>query len=52
MLQKWVTAIKEHIAYSKQWSLEGARVSDDEENEDDLLPLGTIQDTLQVCVVL
>ncbi|KAL8596804.1 hypothetical protein ACOMHN_053900 [Nucella lapillus] len=43
--QKWVNALNEHIAYSTHYTHQGEKLKDEEEEE--LMPLGTMQDSLQ-----
>ena len=45
-VQRWENALKEHIAYSTALH-EGTSVSDDEDFED-IMPLGSMQDALSV----
>ena len=48
--QKWETAFNEHITYSTHFVHQGVTVSDDEDDLD-ILPLGSMQDVLQVMVL-
>ena len=49
-LQKWENAFNEHITYSTHFVHQGVTVSDDEDDLD-ILPLGSMQDVLQVMVL-
>lgn len=42
--QKWLNALKDHITYSTHYMHQGVTGSDEEE----ILPLGSLQDTLKV----
>uniref|UniRef100_T1JHE8 PH domain-containing protein n=1 Tax=Strigamia maritima TaxID=126957 RepID=T1JHE8_STRMM len=47
-LQKWLNALREHIDYSTYYMNQGLDVaSSDEEEEHDVLPLGSMQDALK-----
>lgn len=46
--QKWENALKEHIRYSDNLVKLDGRDSDDDKVDDIVLPLGSLQDTLQV----
>lgn len=46
--QKWENAVKEHIRYSDNLVKLGGHDSDDDKGDDVVLPLGSLQDTLQV----
>ena len=45
-----MNALNEHIAFSTHYTHQGEQL--EEEEEDELLPLGTMQDSLQVKQVL
>ena len=42
--QKWLNALNEHIAFSTHYTHQGEQL----EEEEELVPLGTMQDSLQV----
>ena len=44
-VQKWLNALNEHIAFSTHYTHQGEKL---EEEEEELVPLGTMQDSLQV----
>ena len=44
-VQKWLNALNEHIAFSTHYTHQGEQL---EEEEEELVPLGTMQDSLQV----
>jgi len=49
MKQKWENAFKEHIRYSDNLvKLDGQALRDDKEDDNVVLPLGSLQDTFQV----
>ncbi len=43
--QKWETAIAEHVAFSRHYTRVAA---DDESNDEDVVPLGSMAESLQV----
>lgn len=45
--QKWENVLSSHIAYASQLVTMGGHISDDDEYGEDVLPLGSMQDTLQ-----
>lgn len=44
-LQKWLNALTEHIAFSTHYTHQGLLMDEDRE---EVVPLGTMKDTLQV----
>ncbi len=47
--QKWLNALSEHIGFSTHYTHQGEAQS---EYAEDIVPLGTMQEALQVCSVL
>ncbi|GFO44814.1 oxysterol-binding protein-related protein 1-like [Plakobranchus ocellatus] len=46
-IQKWLKALREHIAYSTHYIHKGEGIQDDESDDDLMVSLGTMQDSLQ-----
>lgn len=47
-IQKWINALKSHIAYSTYYMHKGVGAADDSDEYEDMLPLSSIQDAIQV----
>uniref|UniRef100_A0A146KXB4 Oxysterol-binding protein n=3 Tax=Lygus hesperus TaxID=30085 RepID=A0A146KXB4_LYGHE len=45
--QKWLSALGEHIAFNTHYMSQGKAVDDSDDEEDDVKPLGSMQDSLQ-----
>ncbi|KAF6207665.1 hypothetical protein GE061_016112 [Apolygus lucorum] len=45
--QKWLSALAEHIAFNTHYITQGKAVDDSDDEDDDIKPLGSMQDSLQ-----